>query len=79
MLAALGAVAVETQSLVGQELVGARVDGSANGNTTIIKSAKRRNRETLESRRKRKIENSGKCLAGSDGQVNSRNLPKDDT
>ena len=32
VLTALGAVAVETQGLVGHELLGARVDGSADGN-----------------------------------------------
>lgn len=31
MIAALGAVAVETQGLVGHELLGARVDGSTDG------------------------------------------------
>lgn len=32
VIAALGAVAVETQGLVGHELLGARVDGSTDGN-----------------------------------------------
>lgn len=32
VVAVLGAVAVETQGLVGHELFGARVDGSAEGN-----------------------------------------------
>lgn len=32
VVAALGVVAVETQGLVGHELLGARVDGSADGN-----------------------------------------------
>ena len=32
VVAALGAVAVETQGLVGHELLGARVDGSTDGN-----------------------------------------------
>jgi hypothetical protein len=36
VLAALGAVAVETQSLVGHELLGARVEGGAKGNTALI-------------------------------------------
>lgn len=32
VIVALGAVAVETESLVGQELLGASVNGSTNGN-----------------------------------------------
>jgi hypothetical protein len=35
VLTALGAVAVETQGLVGHQLLGARVDGSTNGNTKL--------------------------------------------
>lgn len=48
VLTALGAVAVETQSLVGQKLLGARVDGGANGNTARTGSVWR-NRITLHS------------------------------
>ena len=36
VLTALGAVAVETQGLVGHQLLAARVDSSANGNTKIL-------------------------------------------
>lgn len=36
VLAALGAVAGQTQSLVGQELVGAGVDGGTDSNTTVM-------------------------------------------
>ena len=36
VLTALGAVAVETQGLVGHQLLAARVDGSADGNTRIM-------------------------------------------
>jgi hypothetical protein len=39
VLAALGAVAGETESLVGHELLAARVDGSAEGNTARNGSA----------------------------------------
>lgn len=42
VLAALGAVAVETQGLVGQQLVGAGVDGSTDGNTAVVSLALRR-------------------------------------
>lgn len=35
VVTALGAVAVETQGLVGQQLLGARVDSSAQGDTKI--------------------------------------------
>lgn len=37
VLTALGAVAVETQSLVGHELLGAGVEGGAKGNTAFIR------------------------------------------
>lgn len=36
VLAALGAVAVETQSLVGHELLGASIERGAKGNTALI-------------------------------------------
>ena len=41
LLAVLGAVTVETQGLVGHELLTHGVDSSSNGDTAIIASAKR--------------------------------------
>lgn len=58
MLAALGAVAVEAQSLVGHELLGARVDRGANGNTAGTKSVQRKSKRVTTGegrRRERKL------------------------
>lgn len=52
VLAALGAVAVETQSLVGHELLGTRVDGGTKGNTALIRLVRGAERDQTRAKRR---------------------------
>ena len=68
MLAALGAVAVETQCLVGQKFLSARVDSGSQGNTAIMESAKKNTLSLFESDiREKKSKDSNKCVMGPGG------------
>lgn len=74
VLAALRAVAVETQSLVGHELPAARVDGGTNGNTAMMALA------WVGQRGAKSAENSCEYCAGRGGRMKSgRHIPKDQT
>lgn len=70
VLAALGAVAVEAQSLVGHELPGARVNSGTNGNTAGATSVQRKSNARSRVATNGECENSCRYCAGSDGLAN---------